>query len=78
MIENMLVHFFIGAVLVIVALVALLPLKGKKGLLAVGGFFPIFASRHDLPDQMAVIARANIVFVGFSDGLQWFLKGDRL
>lgn len=78
MIQHMLVHFFIRAILIIVALVALLPLKRKKGLLAVGGFFPIFASRHDLAYQMAVVARADIIFVGFSDGLQWFLKGDRL
>lgn len=43
-IEDMLVHLFIRAILIIVALVALLPLQGKKRLLAVSGLFPILAS----------------------------------
>lgn len=69
-IQHMLVHFFTRAILIIVALVALLPFEGKKGLLAVGGFFPIFAGRHDLAYQMVVVAWSYIIFVGFSDGLQ--------
>ena len=78
MIENVLVHFFVGAILVIVSLVALLPLQGKERLFAVSGLFPVYASRHDLSYQMVVVAKAYVILVGFSDWLQWFLQGNWL
>ena len=78
MIENVLVHFFVGAILVIVSLVALLPLQGKERLFAVSGLFPVFASRHDLSYQVVVVAKAYVILVGFSDWLQWFLQGNWL
>lgn len=44
MIENVLIHFFIRAILVVVSFVALLPLKGKKGLLTITNLLPILST----------------------------------
>lgn len=68
-VENIFIHFFIGAIFVVISSVALLPLEGEESLLTVCHFFPILASRHDLPDEVRVIASADIVFVGLWDGL---------
>jgi hypothetical protein len=63
MIENMLVHFFIGAIFIVISSIALLPLERKKSLFAVCHFLPIFACGHDLSDEVGVVPSSHIILV---------------
>lgn len=64
-IEDLPEWFFWGRVLIDVSFVGLLPLEGETNILAVGGLLPLMPRRHDLPDEVVVVARTHIVFQGF-------------
>ena len=67
-VEHLFEHFFVGAILVVVAFVTLLPLEREKDVFTLLDFLPVFASRHDLSDKVSVVAHSHVILEGFVDG----------
>lgn len=74
MIENLFVRFGWGSIFIDVSFITLLPFERQTYIFAIGAFFPLLASGHNLPDEMRVVAASDVVAVGFRHDLKRLIR----
>lgn len=59
-----------GSIFIDVSFIALLPFERQTNIFAIGAFLPLFASGHDLADEVRVVSRSDVEAVVFRQYLK--------